>query len=220
MNGGFFQFLTSAIVGAVAAVGVSWYMSVSDSNAKDEGRRNIKAGRVEADSIVVSDSILIVHPETREPLLELRDGCVFAQKNVFAEQVSAFRMLGQKLQTTPDDPFDQRASVYGELAVNDDGGAYVALLSPRESHSVTIGFDKQEKGCIVSQNNDDMSMVAQAIFLKPNRQKTGVASVSAEKARENAPQRVDAPEAAQENRRTPLKTSDRRLENLSDSLQR
>ena len=169
MPGSFFNCFISAVVGAASAVGTVWYLSDnSETNGLETNSDVISARRLEVDSLVVRDSLLLVDKTSSEPTLELREGSLFAQKGVYAEQIGAFRLLGQKIQTTPDDPLDANSPVFGELATNEDGGAYVALLSPRESHSVTVGFDKNEKGCILSQNNEDMSLVAQAIFLRPD----------------------------------------------------
>ena len=98
------------------------------------------------------------------------------------------------MQTTPDNPLDLNSPVFGEIAINEDGGAYLALLSPRESHSVTIGFDKNEKGCVLSKNNDDKSMVAQAIFLRPSASDAETpATAAAEPEPQPAPTAESAP---------------------------
>ena len=54
-------------------------------------------------------------------------------------------VLAQKLQSTPEDPVDMSSPVFGELAINEDGGAYLALLSPRESHAVPLIRQKRER---------------------------------------------------------------------------
>ncbi len=173
MQGTFFNCFISAIVGAISAAGTSWYLA--EHAAPTE---NAPAGVVAADqnrfkelvvdSLIVNDSVLLVDPETQTATLEIKDGSLFAQRGLYAEKVGAMRVLAQKLQSTPEDPVDMTSPVFGELAINEDGGAYLALLSPRESHAVTLGFDKNEKGCVLSKNNDDNSMVAQAVFLKPS----------------------------------------------------
>ena len=94
--------------------------------------------------------------------------------DIYAERVGAYRVLSQKLIATPDNPLDPKCAVYGQLSVDQYGGAFMELLSPRESHSITFGFDRNEKGCVVSRNNDDASLVAQAIFPKPRAEDAGV----------------------------------------------
>jgi len=170
MPGSFLNCFVSAVVGAASAVGTVWYLSdnSTESGAGIESNGDVvSARRLEVDSLVVRDNLLLVDKTSSEPTLELREGALFAQRGVYAEQVGAFRFLGQKFQTTPEDPLDSKSAVFGELAINEDGGAYIELLSPRENHSVAIEFDKNEKGCIISKNNADRSMVAQAIFPLP-----------------------------------------------------
>lgn len=163
--------LISAFVGAVSAVGTVWFLNAhapdAASSAPESGAAPVKFDRLEVDALRVNEVLFVADPETKEPTIKLSDGSISAQDGVFAEQIGAFRVLGQKLQATPDDPLNAQSPVFAELATNQDGGAYLALLSPRETHSVTIGFDKTEKGCLVSQNNEDSSMIAQAIFVKP-----------------------------------------------------
>ena len=162
--------LISAFVGALSAVGTVWFLN---SNAPDapssapESGAPAKFDRLVVDALRVNDVLFVADPETKEPTIKLSGGSISAQNSVFAEQIGAFRVLGQKLQATPDDPLNAQSPVFAELATNQDGGAYLALLSPQETHSITIGFDKTEKGCLVSQNNEDSSMIAQAIFVKP-----------------------------------------------------
>ncbi len=163
--------LISAFVGAVSAVGTVWFLNANAPDAASTppapADAPVKFDRLEVDALRINEVLFVADPETNEPTIELRGGSISAQENVFAEQIGAFRVLGQKLQATPDDPLNAQSPVFAELATNQDGGAYLALLSPRETHSVTIGFDKTEKGCLVSQNNEDSSMIAQAIFVKP-----------------------------------------------------
>lgn len=174
--------LISAFVGAVSAVGTVWFLNANGPDAQSPPTASenapVKFDRLEVDALRVNEVLFVVDPQTNEPSIELRDGSISAQQNVFAEQIGAFRVLGRKLQATPDDPLNAQSPVFAELATNQDGGAYLALLSPQESHSVTIGFDKTEKGCLVSQNNVDSSMIAQAIFVKPTAD--GVAATQAE----------------------------------------
>ncbi|MBP5621705.1 MAG: hypothetical protein J6X44_06795 [Thermoguttaceae bacterium] len=173
MQGTFFNCFISAIVGAISAAGTTWYLAEHAAPSENApvnvvGANQNRFKELVVDSLVVNDSVLLVDPETQTATLEIKDGSLFAQKGLYAEKVGAMRVLAQKLQSTPEDPVDMTSPVFGELAINEDGGAYLALLSPRESHAVTLGFDKNEKGCVLSKNNDDNSMIAQAVFLKPS----------------------------------------------------
>ncbi|MBQ8362714.1 MAG: hypothetical protein IJX36_02150 [Thermoguttaceae bacterium] len=174
--------LISAFVGAVSAVGTVWFLNANGPDAQSPPTASenapVKFDRLEVDALRVNEVLFVADPQTNEPSIELRDGSISARQNVFAEQIGAFRVLGRKVQATPDDPLNAQSPVFAELATNQDGGAYLALLSPQETHSVTIGFDKTEKGCLVSQNNVDSSMIAQAIFVKPTAD--GVAATQAE----------------------------------------
>ena len=194
MSGFFLNTVVSAVVGGLAAVGTTWYVSAqTDANklvGQNGGSARVKS--LEVDSLTVHDSLLLVDPVSKNVLIELRNGEVFAHKGVYSDHVGAWRLTAQKLQTTPDDPLDPSSPIFGELAVNEDGGGYLALMSPQESHSLTMGFDRYEKGCVVSQNNSDNSRVAQAVFLKPTRNASGVAPASAT----NAAARPDSPHVA------------------------
>ncbi len=162
--------LISAFVGALSAVGTVWFLNANAPDASTPPASDgapVKFERLEVDALRVNGLLSVVDPQTKETTIELKDGSVFAKNNVFTESVGAFRVLGRKLQVTPNDPLDAQSPVFAELATNQDGGAYLALLSPQETHSITVGFDKTEKGCLVSQNTEDTSMVAQAIFPKP-----------------------------------------------------
>ena len=163
--------LISAFVGAVSAVGTVWFLNANAPDAASVSPASnsapVKFDRLEVDALRVNEVLFVADPQTKEPTIKLSGGSISAQNNVFAEQIGAFRVLGQKLQATPDDPLNAQSPVFAELATNQDGGAYLALLSPQETHSITVGFDKTEKGCLVSQNNEDSSMIAQAIFVKP-----------------------------------------------------
>ena len=99
---GFLNCAVSAIVGAVAAIGASWFISASDAQRERDGdveRQVVKAKRIEVESLVVGDSILLVSRERMEPTLEIRDGAVYAQQGVYADLVASNRMLAQKFQT-------------------------------------------------------------------------------------------------------------------------
>lgn len=199
--------LISAFVGAVSAVGTVWFLNANGPDAQSPSTASenapVKFDRLEVDALRVNEVLFVADPQTNEPSIELRDGSISARQNVFAEQVGAFRVLGRKLQATPDDPLNAQSPVFAELATNQDGGAYLALLSPQETHSVTVGFDKTEKGCLVSQNNVDSSMIAQAIFVKPTAD--GVAATQAETPVEtpNAPLEAPSPDQAPEENAPP-----------------
>lgn len=176
MSGLFLNVAISAFVGALASVGTVWYLSANSNEnhlaASENAATKIK--KLETETLVVNDSLLFVDPETQEPLVEIRDGKIFAQRGIYAEHLGAWRVTAQKLQTTPEDPLSPKSAIFGELAVTDDGGGYLALMSPKESHSVTIGFDRNEKGCVVSQNNEDHSVAAQAVFFKPTQEGSAI----------------------------------------------
>ena len=174
--------LISAFVGAVSAVGTVWFLNAHAPDAASvpsDPAAPIKFDRLEVDALRVNEVLLVVDPETKEPTIKLSGGSISAQNSVFAEQIGAFRVLGQKLQATPDDPLNAESPVFAELATNQDGGAYLELLSPQETHSLIVGFDKTEKGCLVSQNNEDSSMIAQAIFSKPSADQAPIADPNA-----------------------------------------
>ena len=194
--------LISAFVGAVSAVGTVWFLNANapDAPSAKSGDAPVKFDRLEVDALRVNEVLLVVDPETKEPTIKLSAGSISAQNNVFAEQIGAFRVLGQKLQTTPADPLNAQSPIFAELATDQNGGAYLALLSPQETHSVTLGFDKTEKGCLVSQNNDDSSMIAQAIFSKPN------AGQAAKAASTDAP--LEEPQDAASNGEAPVLPAD------------
>ena len=94
---------------------------------------------------------------------------IFAQRGVYANHIGAWRFTAQKFQTTPEDPLSSDSPVFGEFAVDQNGGGYLELLSSQESHAVTLGFDSNERGALVSKNNDVGVSSTQALFLKPTR---------------------------------------------------
>lgn len=190
MPNALFHCLLSAVVAVISSVATVWYLSANEEpapSAETQASDTIKAKKIEVGSLVVNNDILLVDPKTNAPSIEIKDGSLYVQKDVYAERVGAFRVLSQKLQTTPDNPLNMKSGVFGEIAFTEDGGATFALKSPRESHSLTIGFDKNEKGCILSKNNDDQSMVAQAVFLKPSAADAAPADSAA-----NYPPEMDA----------------------------
>ena len=177
------QGFISALFGAMAGVGAVWYLS----DAPNEGAAGEKSASEASDSLPahgvfetlevknlkVTDRILVHDAATGEASIELKDGAILAKKRVLSDYLGGCRFVGQRLQITTGDPSVADNAVYGELATNEEGGAYFALLSPQGTHSVNIGFDKQETGFIISQNNHDSAMVAQAILPIPSRSNTG-----------------------------------------------
>lgn len=208
MSGYFLNTLVSAVVGALAAAGTTWYVSAHSGVTGNDAGNDAKVGRLEVDSIVLHDSLTLVDARTGAAVVEIKNGEVFVQNGVYADRVAAYNVTGQKLQTTPGDPLDRDCPVFGELAITEDGGGYVALLSPAESHSVTMGFDRSEKGCIISKNNDDAAVAAQAVFIRPSQQtrSSGVAPASSqERARARAKE---------------LRSADVRADSLDGSIRR
>jgi hypothetical protein len=163
--------LISAFVGALSAVGTVWLLNANAPDAPSTSSQSdaapVKFDRLEVDKLLVNEVLCVADGKTKTPTIELRNGSISAQNNVFAEQIGAFRVLGQKLQVTPNDPLNAQSKIFASLATTQDDGAYLELLSPKGSHSLTVGFDINEQGCLVSQNTEDTSMVAQAIFSKP-----------------------------------------------------
>ena len=186
MQGSFSNILISAVVGCLSAVGTSWYLSANPQTpsggpapapaASGTAQAPVPepADKLDVTELVVRGSVLLVDPETNEATLEIKNGSIFAKQGIYAKRVGAYRVSSQKLIATPDNPLAPDCAVYGQLAVDQYGGAFMELLSPRESHSITFGFDLNEKGCVVSRNNDDASLVAQAIFPKPRAEDAGV----------------------------------------------
>lgn len=186
MQGSFSNILISAVVGCLSAVGTSWYLSANPqtpaggtapapaASGSAPAPSAAPADKLDVTELVVRGSVLLVDPQTNEATLEIKNGSIFAKRGIYAERVGAYRVLSQKLVATPDNPLDPKCAVYGQLSVDQYGGAFMELLSPRESHSITFGFDRNEKGCVVSRNNDDASLVAQAIFPKPRAEDAGV----------------------------------------------
>ena len=63
------------------------------------------------------------------------------------------------------------------------------MLSPKGTHSVNVGFDRNETGFVVSRNNGDAAMTAQAVLPIPHKEAEPVPDAAAEPA-------ADAPAAA------------------------
>ncbi len=171
MSGFFWNTVVSAVSGVVASIGTVWYLSANSEAGALAGADSsvAKVKRLEADSLVVADSLTLVDPSSRDTLVEIRNGEIFAQRGVYANHIGAWRFTSQKFQTTPDDPLVPDCPVFGEFAVDESGGGYLELLSPQESHSIALGFDSNERGALVSTNNAADASATQALFLKPSR---------------------------------------------------
>ncbi|MDO5310262.1 MAG: hypothetical protein Q4G03_12335 [Planctomycetia bacterium] len=171
MASNFLNSAFSVLLGVVSAVGTTWYLQSGQNAIQDDAEgETVKIKRLEVETLEVTDNLALVNPNTNEATLEIRDGSIYAQNALYADRVGAYQLMGQKVQTTPDDPTSDQAGAFAELGVSAQGGAYLALLSPHEKHSVTLGFDKNEKGFLASKNNNDQSMVAQAVFDCPVRE--------------------------------------------------
>ena len=84
MSGFIWNTLVSAIVGVVSAVGTVWFLSAKAEGGSLAASENAQAKvkRLEADSLVVADSLTLVDPYTRETLVEIRNGEIFAPRGV------------------------------------------------------------------------------------------------------------------------------------------
>lgn len=173
----------SAIFGGLAAVATIWYLGVPESAAPTPGEtenvggmestdgapRHGKFDELETARLKVTDCVMVCDAESGEPMIELRAGSILAKRKIVADSFGGNLITGRKVQITPGDPSRDDSPIFSELATNDEGGAYFALLSPKGTHSVNMGFDKKETGFIISQNNQDSAMVAQAILPLPNK---------------------------------------------------
>ena len=173
--------LISAFAGAAAALGVLWWKGESPSpNAAPapaepaESAKSAETARFEellVDRLKVTGGIWVCHSETGEPLIELKDGVVLAKNEVLARYVGGLEMVGRKLQITTGDPSADDPPIFCEIGASDGGqGAYIAMLSPKGTHSLNVGFDKNETGFVVSRNNDDAAMTAQAVLPIPRKE--------------------------------------------------
>ncbi|MBR5626107.1 MAG: hypothetical protein IKW74_00630 [Thermoguttaceae bacterium] len=171
-------FLISAVVGAISAVGMVWFLSghlpekeqfdASINTGSPQQKQNAAFEQIEVNSLKVNSAIIICDSQTGEPVIELRNGSIFAQKGIFAERIGGMKLSTQKIQITPENPLIDDYPVFGEFATNSDGGGYFSLLSAKGTHSLNVGFDNNEQGYIISQNNMDKSLVAQAILPCPS----------------------------------------------------
>ena len=170
--------LISATVGASAAGGGVWLLqdpgaSVGKTDAEKPAAEKMAIehfDELEVERLKVTGGIWVCHSETGEPLIELKDGVVLAKSEVLSRYVGGMEIVGRKLQITTGDPSAADPPIFCELGAGDGGqGAYIALLSPKGTHSVNVGFDKNETGFVVSRNNDDTSMTAQAVLPIPQK---------------------------------------------------
>lgn len=170
--------LISATVGASAALGGVWLLqdpgaSVGKTDAEKPAAEKMAIehfDELEVERLKVTGGIWVCHSETGEPLIELKDGVVLAKSEVLSRYVGGMEIVGRKLQITTGDPSAADPPIFCELGAGDGGqGAYIALLSPKGTHSVNVGFDKNETGFVVSRNNDDTSMTAQAVLPIPQK---------------------------------------------------
>ncbi len=167
----------SAIVGGISAIGAIWFLYEPETKTPSESSATTPVPssfeELEVGRLKVTDGIMVYHSETGEPLIELKDGVVLAKKEILGNFIGGMEMVGQKLQITTGDPSAPNPPVFGEIATGEDGGVYLALLSAKGNHSVNIGFDKNETGFIISQNNGDQSRSAQAILPIPSKEGDG-----------------------------------------------
>ncbi len=177
-----FNAFIAALFGTVAGIGSVWYLSAPGNITKDPSlespqRRGLVTQQKEIDALsvrnlTVTDRLTVCDPESGETLIELRDGSILAQKEVLADTLGGYRLAGQRIQITSEDPANEESAICGEFASNENGGAYLALLSPLGTHSINFGFDRQETGFILSQNNQDATMLAQVVLPIPQKNDT------------------------------------------------
>ena len=172
MRGNLLNGIISAVVGFLAGLAAVWFLQ--DGSVPEQKPESAavpaKMDELEVARLKVTDGIMVYHSETGEPLIELKDGVVLAKKEVLSRFVGGMEMVGQKLQITAGDPSASDPPIFCELGAADGGqGAYIAMLSPKGTHSLNIGFDKNETGFVVSRNNEDSSMTAQAVLPLPKK---------------------------------------------------
>lgn len=186
--------LISAAAGAAAAFGVLYWKGLpaappaEPAVAEQAGTGQFE--ELEVKRLKVTGGIWVCHSETGEPLIELKDGVILAKNEVLARYVGGLEMVGRKLQITTGDPSADDPPIFCEIGASDGGqGAYIAMLSPKGTHSVNVGFDRNETGFVVSRNNGDAAMTAQAVLPIPHKEAEPVPDAAAEPA-------ADAPAAA------------------------
>ncbi|MBO7726476.1 MAG: hypothetical protein J6S40_08425 [Thermoguttaceae bacterium] len=175
MNGTFKNIVISALAGGAAALGVlHWKGELAPKPVEPPAAEQAAATQFEelqVDRLKVTGGIWVCHSETGEPLIELKDGVILAKNEVLSRYVGGLEMVGRKLQITTGDPSTDDPPIFCEIGAGDGGqGAYIAMLSPKGTHSVNVGFDKNETGFVVSRNNDDAAMTAQAVMPIPHKE--------------------------------------------------
>ena len=165
----------SALVGGAAAFGVLRWKGPSAAPVAAPGAAGQAAmtqfEELQVGRLKVTGGIWVCHSETGEPLIELKDGVILAKNEVLARYVGGLEMVGRKLQITTGDPSADDPPIFCEIGASDGGqGAYIAMLSPKGTHSVNVGFDKNETGFVVSRNNGDAAMTAQAVLPIPRQE--------------------------------------------------
>lgn len=165
--------IIASIVGCISAIGMVWYLTEKPAaftvtvNEKATPSQERDRHEITADIIHINDTLKVVDNKG-DVLLEYKNGAFFMKKEVVTDNIFSNVITSNKVKITNGDLLNKESPVFGEIAALDSGGAYMALLSPRGTHSMNIGFDKKETGFILSQNNEDNSIVAQAIMPKPN----------------------------------------------------
>ena len=175
--------LISAAAGAAAAFGVLYWKGLpaappaEPAVAEQAGTGQFE--ELEVKRLKVTGGIWVCHSETGEPLIELKDGVILAKNEVLARYVGGLEMVGRKLQITTGDPSADDPPIFCEIGASDGGqGAYIAMLSPKGTHSVNVGFDRNETGFVVSRNNGDAAMTAQAVLPIPHKEAEPVPEAS------------------------------------------
>lgn len=165
-----FNGFIAALFGAISGIGSVWYLTDNPSSHNGSQEKSPAAfDTLEVRNLTVNDGILINDSQSGEPLIELRDGVVLAKRQVLSNHLGGFCVMGQRIQVTTADPSSVSSPIRAELATDDKGGACLALESPTGTHSMNIGFDREETGFIISKNNNDSMMVAQAILPLPQK---------------------------------------------------
>ena len=175
MNERVLNIVISSFAGAAAALGVLYWKGETSPQtaapAPAEPAATAEFEELQVDRLKVTGGVWVCHSETGEPLIELKDGVVLAKNEVLARYVGGLEMVGRKLQITTGDPSADDPPIFCEIGASDGGqGAYIAMLSPKGTHSVNVGFDKNETGFVVSRNNDDAAMIAQAVLPIPRKE--------------------------------------------------
>lgn len=193
----------SAVVGCLSAVGTLWLFGDPKQVPGESEPAQVKVPErledLEVERLKVTGGIWVCHSETGEPLIELKDGVVLAKNEVLSRFVGGMEMVGRKLQITTGDPSAADPPIFCELGASDGSqGAYIALLSPKGTHSVNIGFDRNETGFIVSRNNEDSAMTAQAVLPLPKKDADPApAEVPAEAAKPEAEAEAESEQTAE-----------------------